>query len=153
MSRKKSSRNWREVSEFDFTVYHKEDVRKCNEDFKEFLLDGLLRCSLETMPDSETRVALTEKFTEDYFAHFGQHMHSVNLYYLSNFCMLDFIKNKSYNKTATQENGFLSPRQLYGRCAKEPALTTVALDYHSNRSVHSHIISKKRNTKPRNINK
>lgn len=143
---------WQSVSEFDFTEYDKEDVRQCNDDFKAFISSGLLRCTIETMPDEPTRLALVEKFTEDYFNHFGEHMNSVNLYYLSNLCMLDFIKNKSYNKTTMQENGFLSPRQLYVRSKRELSRDTKALDYHSTRRIHKRIIAKSRNTKPININ-
>lgn len=151
-SRYRAVKDWRTVSEFDFTKYDSNDTRRCNDDFAAFITSGLLRCTESTMPDTETRVALAEKFTEEFFSRFGQHMDSVNLYHLSNLCMLDFIKDMQYNKTAKQENGFLSPRQLYTRSKRELSRDTKVIDYHSTRRVHKRIIAKQRNTKPININ-
>lgn len=143
---------WQDVAEFDFTRYAQDDLRQANFDFLDFLQSGLLRCTTATMPDTETRVQLAEKFTEDYFIHFGEHMHSVNLYYLSNLCMLDFIKQRSYNKTAKQENGFLSPRQLRHHQKRERSYTADLMDYHNTKQLFPELLPQQRNTQTVNIN-
>ena len=148
----KSVDNWQEVSEFDFTKYSQDDLRKANLDFSEFLQGGLLLCTAATMPSTETRVHLAEKFTEDYFSHFGEHLHSVNLYYLANFCMLDFINDRSRSKTLKQKNGFLTPRQLKLRQQRERAYKLETMDYHRTKSLFPDLLPQQRNTQPININ-
>lgn len=148
----KSPDCWQDVAAFDFTKYKQDDLRQANLDFSEFLKEGLLLCTEDTMPDSKTRVQLADKFTEDYYSHFGEHMHSVNLYYLSNLCMLDFIKSRSRSKVVNQENSFLSPRQLVARQKRERSLEIEAIDYHHTKRLFPELLPQQRNTQPININ-
>lgn len=148
----KTATDWHEVAEFDFTVYSVEDWRKCNEDFSQFLVDGLLRLPPDVMPDNAERVTLAERFTECAFAHFGRHLDKRNLYFLSNLCLLDFINMPKRNKTMNEKDGFLTPRQLYERSMRERSLSGEALDFHFTKRLFPDLLPQQRNTQPININ-
>lgn len=148
----KTATDWHEVAEFDFTAYAVEDWRKCNEDFSQFLVDGLLRLPPEIMPDNETRVALAEDFTERAFAHFGRHLDKRSLYFLTNLCLLDFINMPKKNKTMNEKDGFLTPRQLAERQRRERSLSDGALDFYFTKRLFPDLLPQQRNTQPININ-
>lgn len=142
----KAATDWHDVAEFDFTAYAVEEWRKCNEDFSQFLVDGLLRLPPEIMPDNETRVALAEDFTERAFSHFGRHLDKRSLYFLSNLCLLDFINMPKKNKTMNEKDGFFTPRQLAERQRREISLQNSKLNYLHAKRLHPDLFPQKRCT-------
>ncbi len=113
---------------FDFTGYSQEEIKTANLEFSEFIQSNALKLKVENLPDIETRIYEVETVTENFFNHFGQHMNTVCLYYLSNYLLQDFIKEPSRTKTLQQDNGFLSPRQLAHRKSKEIPLGQEVID-------------------------
>lgn len=113
---------------FDFSVYSPEEIHQANLDFSAFFQKEIATISEKNLPSSCIRVQQVEELTESFYEHFGEHMNTVCLYYLSNYILQDFIKNKLYNKTAKQENGFLSPRQLYTRNKTEISYPVEVID-------------------------
>lgn len=113
---------------FDFSAYQPDEVHQANMDFSAYFQKEIATIGESKLPASAVRVQQVEELTEAFYSHFGEHMNTVCLYYLSNYILQDFIKNKLYNKTTTQENGFLSPRQLYTRNKTELAYPVEILD-------------------------
>lgn len=113
---------------FDFTVYSQDDLRQANLDFSEYLKDVTLKIPASILPCTEERVRQVEEVTETFYEHFGEHLNTVNLYYLSNYLLQDFIQERSRVKVVQQENGFLTPRQLATRQRRELAYPVEAMD-------------------------
>lgn len=103
---------------FDFTAYSLDDRTKACLDFSDYVKSKLLKTRLADLPPIEERNAIVTEYTESYYNHFGETMHTVCLYYLSNYLLLDFIKDPRVFKSK-DEGSFLSPRQLATRAEKE----------------------------------
>lgn len=113
---------------FDFTWYSHDELRQANLDFSTYMKDVVLKISLTDLPPAEVRVQQVEDVTEAYYAHFGEHMNSVCLYYLSNYLLQDFIKKPKRNKTMNEEDGFFTPQQLAERQRRELSYPVEVLD-------------------------
>lgn len=113
---------------FDFTGYSHDELRQANLDFSAYMKDAVLKISLTDLPPAEVRVQQVEDVTEAYYAHFGEHMNSVCLYYLSNYLLQDFIKKPKRNKTMNEEDGFFTPQQLAERQRRELSYPVEVLD-------------------------
>lgn len=122
---------------FDFSCYSQDDLRQANLDFSEFLKDVILKIPADILPSTEERVQQVEEVTEAFYAHFGEHLNTVNLYYLSNYLLQDFIQQKSRSKVTKQENGFLTPRQLASRQRRELAYPVETMDIYRVNSLFS----------------
>jgi len=113
---------------FDFTGYSHDELRQANLDFSAYMKDVVLKISLTDLPPAEVRVQQVEDVTEAYYTHFGEHMNSVCLYYLSNYLLQDFIKQPKRNKTMNEEDGFFTPQQLAERQRRELSYPVEVLD-------------------------
>lgn len=99
---------------FDFTIYQQEERTAACLAFSEYVKSKLLSKSVQELPPIEQRNAEVTHYTECFFQHFGENMHTVCLYYLSNYLLLDYIKDRNVYK-ARDEGSFLSPNQLTKR--------------------------------------
>lgn len=113
---------------FDFSCYSQDDLRQANLDFCEYMKDVALKVPLSVLPETEVRVQQVEAVTEDFYAHFGEHMNTVCLYYLSNYLLQDFIKKPKRNKTMNEADGFFTPQQLAERQRRELSYPVEVLD-------------------------
>lgn len=113
---------------FDFTVYSQDDLRQANLDFSEYLQSVVLKIPVAELLPAEVRVQQVEDVTEAYYAHFGEHMNTVCLYYLSNYLLQDFINMPKKNKTMNEADGFFTPRQLAERQRREVSFPVEVID-------------------------
>lgn len=144
--------NWQTLADVDFTVYAVNQRREVNLAFSEFMKAKVLKIPLPELVSNEERVRQVEQVTEAFYSHFGQHMHSTNLYFLSNYLMQDFIKLPKKRKTMNEENGFLTPAQLAERQRREVSMQPTGLNYHRTKRLFPELLPRQRNTQPININ-
>lgn len=137
---------WKTLDDVDFTVYDATQRREVNYAFAEFMKKRILKIPLSELVSNEERVRQVEQVTEAFYAHFGQHMNSTNLYFLSNYLMQDFIKMPKRNKTMNEENGFFTPQQLAERQRREVSLQPRALNYHRTRRLFPDLMPQQRCT-------
>lgn len=147
MHHRKVYGTWKEFTAgskgFDWNCYKVTEKEKANYDFSDWINATILRLRKIDLPTEVELVRWVDEVAENHFQHFGEYPHSVNLYYLSNVCLLHYIKDVSRTKVF-QENGFQTPRQIKGRFRKEFSTTTDKLDFYSNKKEHK--IPKQRNT-------
>lgn len=125
----------------DFSLYSAEESVQVETLLIEFIKDDLLKTPLEKIPPVETRVNKVDELTESFYQHFGRYPSSVALYYLSNYILLEDIKDKDPYKIR-QENAFHSPRQLRLRFSREYSTQCAVLDYEFTQRVHNIAIPK-----------
>lgn len=143
---------WRKLSDVDFTVYAVDQRREANFAFSAFIQKFIAQIPTNKVPPTEERLREVETVTENFYNHFGQHMRTTNLYFLSNYLMLDFIKMVKRNKTMNEEHGFLTPRQLAERQHREISYLPAAMDSQRTKRLFPDLLPQKRNTQPININ-
>lgn len=88
----------------------------------EALVEELCNTSKEEMPTQEVRNCIIRQTTEQYFNVMHEYPTPYTLDRLSNYCLLDIIK--SVNKKKTDEDRFLSDKQLHRRMAREYSIPT-----------------------------
>lgn len=137
---------WRKLSDVDFTVYAVDQRREANFAFNAFIQKFIIQIPTNKVPPTEERLREVEQVTEDFYSHFGQNMHSSNLYFLANYCMLDFIKMPKKNKTMNDEHGFLTPRQLVERQRRELSALPAELNYNRTKRLFPELLPQQRCT-------
>lgn len=137
---------WQTLDDVDFTVYDATQRREVNLEFSAFLKAKVLKIPLSELVATEERVRQVEQVTEAFYSHFGQHMNSTNLYFLSNYLMQDFIKMPKRNKTMNEENGFFTPQQLAERQRREVSMQSKGLSYHRTKRLFPDLMPQQRCT-------
>lgn len=120
---------------FDCSCYVVEAEVQANLDLKCFLKDTLLKIDLDSLPDTPTRVQQVDSITEEFYQYFGSYPSSVNLYYLSNYLLQDYLK--SPNKKKSDPDAILSRRQQRARYSKEFSSTSALIDVIHTNKVHN----------------
>lgn len=137
---------WRKLSDVDFTVYAVDQRREANFAFNAFIQKFIIQIPTNKVPPTEERLRQVETVTENFYNRFGQHMHTTNLYFLSNYLMLDFIKMVKRNKTMNEEHGFLTPRQLAERQHRELSALPAELNYNRTKRLFPELLPQQRCT-------
>lgn len=118
------------MDDVDFTVYDATQRREVNLEFSAFLKAKVLKIPLSELVSNEERVRQVEQVTEAFYSHFGQHMNSTNLYFLSNCLMQDFF----------------TPQQLAERQRREVSMQSKGLSYHRTRRLFPDLMPQQRCT-------
>lgn len=137
---------WQTLDDVDFTVYDATQRREVNYAFAEFMKKRILKISVAELVSKEERVRQVEQVTEEFYNHFGQHMHTSNLYFLSNYLLQDFINMPKKNKTMNEEDGFFTPRQLAERQRREISSLPAKLNFNRTRRLFPELLPQQRCT-------
>lgn len=137
---------WKTLDDVDFTVYAVTQRREVNYAFAEFMKKKILKISVDELVSKEERVRQVEDVTEDFYNHFGQHMHTTNLYFLSNYLLQDFINMAKRNKTMNEADGFFTPRQLAERQRREISALPAELNFNRTKRLFPELLPQQRCT-------
>ena len=109
---------------FNFMSYTDDERQMAEEHLVESIKNDLLSVPYDQLPSADERVVIVDTICECFFEKFNVMPSSLALYYLSNFVLLEDIKNPLSNKRK-RENAFLSSRQIKTRYNKEYTAPTV----------------------------
>ena len=129
--------------QFDFSSYTVEQRTQANIDLRSYLKKTALKIPYTEIPCSTVRSAEVDKVCEDFFDVFGQYPDSTNLYYLSNYVLLEDIKDPDRSKRKNKD-AFLSPRQWRSRYSREFPVECKVINFVRTRSTHNIAVKKMR---------
>ena len=129
--------------QFDFSSYNVEQRTQANIDLRNYLKKTALKIPYTEIPCSTVRSAEVDKVCEDFFDVFGQYPDSTNLYYLSNYVLLEDIKDPDRSKRKNKD-AFLSPRQWRSRYSREFPVECKVINFVRTRSTHNIAVKKMR---------
>lgn len=102
----------------DLTVYSVENQQEAVNDLFHYIKEELLKTPLSELDSVASRVEVVNEVIEAFYAQFGVFPPSNILYHLSNYLLIEDIKDTSPYKSK-KSYSFLSPRQLRTRYSKE----------------------------------
>lgn len=105
----------------NYSKYTVDELVYANEELKDAVKRYLIKPKLTEQETVAVRGQVCDVIIESFYAYFGQFPDPVVLYYLSNYMMIDFIKEPRSNKSK-QEGSFKTPRQLRTVGVKEKTM-------------------------------
>ena len=128
---------------FDVSSYTVEQRTQANNDLRSYLKKTALKIPYTEVPCSTVRSAEVDKVCEEFFDVFGQYPDSTNLYYLSNYMLLEDIKDPDRSKRKNKD-AFLSPRQWRSRYSREFPVEIKVINFSRTRNIHNIAVRKMR---------
>lgn len=129
--------------QFDFSSYTVEQRTQANNDLRSYLKQTALKIPYTEIPCPTVRSAEVDRVCEEFFDVFGQYPDSTNLYYLSNYMLLEDIKDPDRSKRQNKD-AFLSPRQWRSRYSRELPMEGKVINFVRTRNTHNIAMKKMR---------